>query len=185
MDRVFESFLKSEYDEINKLAADSDILEVLPLPRDGTSQAARPAEAPPQKYILRFRCKGFVREGSVMSEWDDWAVGVWFPEDYLRQAGAASVLTWLSPANPAHPNVRPPWTCTGELAPGTGLVEIAYRLYDMIRMENVTCVETDALQPELCSWARSKIAAGEFPVDMRPLKRRSRHLTRSAVEAEV
>ena len=95
-DKVLESFLEAQNREGLELARQSDLLDLYP---QGTA-------FPAQCWIARFRCKGLVttRHGHV-SLADDFAVGIYFPDDYLRRAHPAEVLTWLHPSRPHHPNV--------------------------------------------------------------------------------
>ncbi len=164
MDRVFDGFLRQQYEQGMALAQDSDLLELLAL------------EGPPapQHYLARFRCKGLVRttDGSVL-EADEFLVGVFFPSDYLRRADAAQVLAWLGPRNVFHPNIsdRAPFICVGRLAPGTALVDILYQCFEIITYQKATVREDDALNHDACAWARRN--AQRLPVDTRPLKRRA------------
>lgn len=73
-----------------------------------------------------------------------------------------------------HPNIRAPFVCIGPVVPGTGLVDLVHRLFDVITFKNVTMREDNALNKEACLWARRHIDL--FPVDRRPLKRRTLNL---------
>ena len=88
-DAVFTSFLERQLDSGLRLAAESDLLDLVPLD-----------ETPPQRYIARFRCRGLVRtsDGEV-AEADDFGVGISFPDDYLRRADPVRVITWFGPRN--------------------------------------------------------------------------------------
>jgi hypothetical protein len=162
-DKMFEGFLRRQQQEGEALARESDVLELLPKP-----------EEPPQCYIARFSCKGLVRdESGRIGLADTFAVGIRFPWDYLRRADALEVITWLGPANVFHPNISPvaPVICLGRLTPGTGLVDILYRVFEIITYNKATIREDDALNPDACAWARSH--PHRIPVDDRPLKRRA------------
>ena len=147
------------------LAASSDLLELFP--------AIIEEGLPPQDYLARFRCKGLVRNEGEVFEWDCFEVLIYFPSDYLRSANAFQVLTWSYPAQVFHPNIsaRAPFICVGRLAPGTSLVDILFQCWEIITYNKVTMREDDALNPEACTWARQN--QHSFPVDRRPLKRRS------------
>jgi len=165
-DRVLERFLARQEEEGMALAQQSDLLDLTPV-----------HGAPPVRYIAHFRCKGLVRVGSgEIREADQFAVGVWFPHDYLRRADPYEVLTWLGPRNIWHPNIsdKGPLICVGRLGPGTGLVDIVYQVYEIISYNKVTMREDDALNREACGWARHN--QHRFPVDTRPLKRRALNL---------
>ena len=161
-DKVLAAFLARQSEEGMALAAASDLLELVPV--DG---------APPQRYLADFRCRGLVQteSGEIVTA-DRFVVGVWFPDDYLRRADPFQVLTWLEPGCIFHPNVssNAPLICIGRLAPGTSLVDLLYRCFEIITYSKVTMREDDALNKEACAWARNN--QHRFPVDRRPLKRR-------------
>jgi len=191
MDNILRAFLERQYQDALALNDASDLVTLIPLSRSHVgdlTQRSRPLAAdedPPQHYVARFACKGPAKVNGRIVDHNDWSVGICFPDNYLRAADPATVLTWLAPMEIYHPNIRPPFVCAGKIAPGTDLVDIVYRVFDMIRMENVTTVETDSLNPESCSWARDKIAGGAFPIDKRPLKRRQIQLSVSSHRPEA
>ncbi|MCR9096664.1 MAG: hypothetical protein NXI30_20770 [bacterium] len=155
MDEILNSFLKSQREEGLRLAAESDLLELIP--------------ADDSCFVAIFSCKGLVRaaEGEVR-ERDHFEVGIRFPEDYLRYVDPSVVLTWLSPSEIWHPNIRAPFICLGHIAPGTPLVDLLHRCFEIITFDNVTMHEGDALNPHACAWARHN--RERFPVDTRPIK---------------
>ncbi len=163
-DKVLESFLEAQTREGMDLARQSDLLDLHP-------QGIPPVQA----WIARFRCKGLVTtpDGEV-AEADDFAVGIYFPDDYLRRANPAEVLSWLNPSHPYHPNISAspglPLICIGRMWPGMGLVEILYQVFEIISYGRVTVNERDALNKPACRWARKNMHL--FPVDKRPLKRK-------------
>ena len=168
MDRVFGGFLHRQYDEGMALTAASDLLEL------------RPMGAPPlvQQYVARFRCTGLIRTASgAVQEANDFAVGISFPDDYLRRADPATVLAWLYPREIFHPNISTttPFICVGRMGPGTSLVDLLYQLHEMITYQKATVREDDALNWHACAWSRAN--AHRLPVDTRPLKRRRIELT--------
>jgi hypothetical protein len=171
-DKIFEAFLKRQYEEGMALARSSDLLDLFPMSDD-----------PPDRYIAQFRCHGLVRssDGDVV-EADHFEVGIWFPSDYLRRAEPFQVLTWLGPCAVFHPNIsdKAPFICVGKLAPNTALVDILYQCFEIITYNKVTMREDDALNAEACVWAREN--QQRFPIDRRPLKRRALDLTCEAVE---
>jgi hypothetical protein len=162
-DRIFEAFLARQGEEAAALAAAGDLLEVVPL--GGT---------PPRRWIARFRCRGLVRvPGGEVVEADDFAVGIWLPDDYLRRMNPFEVVTWLGPRHVFHPNISPhhPFICLGHLAPGMSLVDILYQCFEIITYQKATLREDDALNVDACAWARRNL--DRLPVDPRPLKRRT------------
>jgi hypothetical protein len=160
-DRIFASFLRRQRDEGMALAADSDVLTLWPA-----------ADDPPQHYVAEYRCRGLVRApGGDVVEADRFHVGVWFPQDYLREADPFLVLRWLGPEHPFHPNIaaRAPFLCAGVIRPGTFLVDLLWRVYEVIVWSRVTMRESDALNRDACAWARRH--RDRFPLDDRPLRR--------------
>jgi hypothetical protein len=165
-DQILSAWLKRQYEEGMALAEASDLLELLP----------EPERLPPRAYIAEFSCKGLLLEEGHVVETDRFAVGIWFPEDYLRRADPFQVLTWLGPPNVFHPNIsdRAPIICVGHLSPGTGLVDIVYQLFEIVTFKKVTMKEDDALNPDACAWSR--VNQHRFPIDDRPLRKRVRRL---------
>jgi ubiquitin-protein ligase len=159
-DLIYESFLRAQAKEAMELASQSDIVEVTPL-----------SGSPPNSYGLAFHCKGLVRVGGEVKEGNLFHVGIRFPDDYVRRANPYEVLTWLHPLTVWHPNIHPRGgICIGPLAPGTPLVDLIYRVYEVIGYVKLTPREDDALNRAACQWARSNMHL--FPIDSRPLKRR-------------
>ena len=163
-DRIFDGFLNRQWEDGMALASASDLLELLPVSGN-----------PPSRYIAQFHGKGLVcgTDGKV-HELTHCAVGISFPSDYLRHCNPFEVLTWLGPANVFHPNIRFPVICVGLLEPGTTLVEILHRIFEIVTYQKVTMREDDALNRDACVWARCN--QDRFPVDPRPLKRRGLNL---------
>ena len=162
---VMHGFLRRQYEDGLALAAESDLVTIVP----GPSLAA----APPDHYLIRFTCTGLVKVHDAIVEANDFAIGAWFPEDYLRVANPFRVLTWFGPRHVWHPNIsnQAPVICVGRLTPGTGLVDLVYQCWEVITWNKVTMREDDALNRDACQWARANQA--RFPVDTRPLKRRA------------
>ena len=159
MDTIYRDFLKTQFEEGMALASQSDLLRLYPI--DGPI---------PQKYIAQFSSKGLVRDqnGSV-SVAESWEIGISFFDDYLRRADTFTLLTWLSPINAFHGSIRPPFICIGHVVPATGLVEVLYRVFDVIGYNRVTMLDQNALNIEACAWARQN--KNRFPVERRALKR--------------
>lgn len=161
-DRIFEAFLTRQYEDGMALARASDLVELFPMD-----------DPPPRHYVAQFRCRGLVQIDGEIREGNEFAVGIYFPPDYLRCADPAQVLTWFGPPNVWHPNIADwaPLVCVGKLAPGTSLSDIIYQLYEVISYQKVTPREDDALNKAACAWVRNN--AHRLPVDRRPLKRRA------------
>ena len=159
-DRILAGYLQRQFEEGMALSKASDLLNLIAV--SGSRQ----------HYVAEFHCKGLVQdESGDVVEADRFAIGIWFPDNYLREANPFAVLTWLEPLRVFHPNVSPhaPFICIGRLAPGTSLVEILYRCFELITFQRVTMREDDALNTAACAWARRN--QHRFPVDRRPLKR--------------
>lgn len=164
-DRIFERFMQRQREEGEALAAASDLLELSEYPFS------------PPTWVATFRCKGLVRlPDGVIEEADYFQAGIWFPPDYLRRIDPFEILRWFDPPNIWHPNVSDtlPLVCVGKLSPGTPLVDILYQLFEIITYTKYTPREDDSLNKACCSWARDN--QHRFPVDRRPLKRRSLNL---------
>jgi len=171
-DKIFEAFLKRQYEEGMALAGASDLLELHPMGGD-----------PPDRYVAQFRCKGLMRsQNGEVVEADHFEVGIWFPSDYLRRAEPFQVLTWLGPFDVFHPNIsdKAPFICVGKLKPNTPLADILYQCFEIITYNKVTMREDDALNTDACVWAREN--QHKFPIDRRPLKRRALDLQVESVE---
>jgi hypothetical protein len=158
-DKILQAFLGQQFEDGMAMAADSDILSLQAI--DG---------APPQRYIATFRAKGLVKDerGRVV-EADGCAVGIWLPDDYLRQAEAAQVLTYLGPPRPWHPNIRPPFICI-HLRPGMPLVDLLHACYEVWTW-NMVSTRDEGLNHAASQWTR-KQDPDRFPIDRRPIKRR-------------
>ena len=166
-DRILAAFLSKQHEEAMSLAAASDLLELAPL--------AGPAQGPSDRYIAQFRCTGLAKANQTprgpVVEANHFALGIWFPPDYLSRADPFAILSWLDPWTVFHPNIRAPFVCVGRIAPGTPLVDLLYQVFEIITYTKVTMREDDALNKEACAWARQHLH--RFPVDRRPLKRRA------------
>ena len=159
-DAIFRGWLERQYYEAMALAQASDLLELAPL-----------GPAPAQGYVARFHCRSMMKAPTAqIVETNRVDVAVTFFDDYLRVADPYSLLTVLDPSTLYHPNAHPPFLCIGDVAPGTPLVELLFRVFDVLVFANVTMVEHKAMNKEACAWARCNI--GRFPLDTRALKRR-------------
>jgi hypothetical protein len=150
------------------LATTSDILELqqVALNRFVATYASRTLACEPdgQPYeVLGFR------------------VGFYFDPGYLREVDPQYLISVLEPNRIFHPNGLGPFLCIGPVVPGTSLVQLLYRVYDVLTYNNFTPSERDALNPLACSWARRH--QFRFPLESRPLKRRSN--TGGAIEMGV
>ncbi len=164
-DVIYESFLRQQLQEGLALSRASDLVELVPTD-----------DELPAKYLARFHCKGLVKRGSTVEVASRFEVGIRFPPDYLRRADPNAVLTWLGPRNVFHPNIsdRAPVACIGAILPANPLVDLLYRVWEVITYRKRTTNEFDALNTAACQYARNH--AARFPIDPRPLKRQTRHI---------
>lgn len=163
-DPVYQHFMERQRAEGLALAEASDILRL-----------HIPPFAPPH-FVAEYLCKGLVRDANgEIKEANRFQVGIWFPNDYLRRADPFEMLRVFTPGV-WHPNVSAdlPMICIGRLTPNTSLVDILYQIYEILTYFKFNPREEDSLNREACSWARAN--QDRFPIDRRPLKRRSLNL---------
>jgi hypothetical protein len=155
LNTIFRDFLTEQARQITALAAESDILDVVALE--------------PQLYLLRYDCTGLVEHGlERIAEHRGFMVAVYLHDDFLRKVNAPLLLTLVEPRNCWHPSARSPLLCLGHIDPGTPLVELATRAYELLTFQNLGSSERDALRPEACRFVRNNLA--RLPIDSRPLK---------------
>jgi len=170
-DRIYDAFLRRQYEDGMALANGSDLLELYPV-----------AGWPPSRYVARFFCKGLVRAGGgAVAEADCFEVGIWFPSDYLRRAEPFQVLTWMWPPHVFHPNISDtgPFICVGKLTPETSLVDLLFQVFEIITYQKFRT--DDAMNGTAAHWAIQEENRRRLPVDGRPLKRRTLKLELDAV----
>ena len=160
MDTILNDFLRVQETEALELAAESDLVDVIPL-----------GPEPHQRFLVCYSCTGLVRTRDGITEADQFEMGVYMPSDYLRRVNPCDVLTWLLPPNTFMPNISFPFVCAGRLTPGTSLVELIHQCFEIVTCQKVTMREDDALNPAACVWARNNLE--RLPIDDRPMVRRS------------
>lgn len=154
-DSIRPPWLAKQYAEAMAFAQRSEILSLAPV-----------AGEPPYRYIAKFECDGLKKTADGVTVTGRHLVGINFPEDYQRQRYApGEVLTWLEPLNEFHPNIRAPFCCVGDIAPGMSLLSLLHQIYQMITWQRFTPLELDALNKDACSWAREHL--NRFPIDPR------------------
>ncbi len=158
MDTILESFRDTQHRQAAALAARSPILQVLRLDAE--------------RFVARFVASTLVADpGGQPRATEGFTVGFWLGDDYLRRVEAAQLITLLEPRHVFHPNVYEHLICLGAVAPGTPLVELIYRVYEVLTFQALTVRDDDALNRAACQWARNH--PQRLPVDRRPLKGRS------------
>ena len=163
-DVIFADYLRRQTQEGLALAADSDILKLMPMSGPGSD-----------RYIAEFNCRGLVQndQGEIV-EFNRFAVGIWFPENYLRSVDVGMVVSYLGPApRPWHPNIRPPFMCL-HITPGTPLVSILHSCYELFTWA-LKNTGDEGLNHAASQWARQQDPSW-FPIDRRPLRRRKLRL---------
>lgn len=171
-DRVMEAFLRRQLEDGLALAGESDIVRLLPMGGE-----------PPRAYIARFESIGLVETAAGQIERaETFDVGISFPPDYLRRADVREVLTYLGPHHrPWHPNIKPPLICVRVL-PGTQLVDLLYTCYELWTWR-LYATGDEGLNHAAAQWARRQDPE-RFPVDPRPLKRRTLNLEVEEIPAD-
>jgi ubiquitin-protein ligase len=163
-DTIYRRFMERQLAEGLELARSSDVLRL-----------HVPPSVPPH-FVAEYLCNGLIRgaDGEIRKA-SDFQVGIWFPPDYLRRADPFEMLRVFTPGV-WHPNVSTdlPLICIGRLTPGTTLVDILYQVYEILTYQKFNPREDDSLNKVACAWARENQA--RFPIDPRPLKRRSLNL---------
>ncbi len=161
-DAVFAGFLDRQTQDGLALAHESDLMRLHISPM-----------APPH-FVAQFFCDGLVREGDgEIKRASEFQVGIFFPPEYLRRSDPFEMLRMFTP-HVWHPNVsrEHPLICIGRLTPGTPLVDILYQIFEVLTY--VKWNTADGMNRAACAWAREH--QSEFPIDRRPLKRRSLNL---------
>jgi len=192
IDRIYADFLDQQHREAAELTAQSDLVKIEPdhssafdlrdafiqglltrgrrtAPRAPQLATPTAGDAPPSRYKIHLFCNGLVqmRDGTVAPA-NRFVVGVSLPPDYLRCAEAPRTLSLLEPVGAFHPNVAFPFICL-DLAPGTGIVAIAYALFALFSYQKVQL--NHGLNPVAAAYARQEKHRKRFPIDRRPLKR--------------
>jgi ubiquitin-protein ligase len=159
-DAILKAFLTKSHEAAMKLAAASDLVSLLPEPG-----------AYPQRYLADFHCRGLVRDAAgAIVEANHFRVGIWFPDDYLRdKPNPYKILTLLEPATVFHPNIRAPFICAGDLRRNTDLVSLLFQIFELLTYQKWAA--HDPLDPMAAEFARNNMA--RFPIDPRPLRRRA------------
>lgn len=170
-DRIWQRFMREQLKAASALTAESDIVEI---------HAERDGQSVPSRYLVRYNAPCLVCEaGGAVTRHDGYAVSIRFPVDYLRQVVPIQIVAWVLPASAFHPNLNHPFLCLGAIMPGTPLVDLVYRIYELASYMNFA--PADGLNPAACQWARHHMA--EFPITRRPMKRRKLDMVCDVVQS--
>jgi hypothetical protein len=163
-DPVMRDFLHNSADELRRRLRPGCLLE-----------AADLGEKVPWLWRLTFATRGLARdEAGGLRTVERHTVAVRFGPDYLRRVDRFEMLSLVEPAGAFHPNLRDAFICL-EVYPGEPLVEICESLHALFSWRLRQLSETDALNPEACSWGRAHL--DELPLDRRPLFGRTLSIT--------
>ena len=153
---IRETRLGNDYQRIRELVNRSELIHVLATEGD-----------PPEKYLIRFSCRGIEKiapNGSPVYR-DVHEVTIYLHAEYpLKQPQ----LKWMTPI--FHPNIHSTGAvCIGAWWPAKTLDELLLTLGEMVQYKNLG--PKDPMNSRAASWAlRNKRM---FPVDRRPLKGKS------------
>ena len=162
-DNILADWLTAAEPEISELCNASSRLEYRAIPLDDG--------LPPRIFLIGMHCAQMVHTSGEVERVDGRAViSVQIPTDYLRRPFPypGQVLSLAEPLNCWHPNVRGPAICAGPIAPGTSIVELVMRCYELLTFNNFTPREDDCLNLMACRWARAHMS--DFPLESRPLR---------------
>lgn len=150
---IRETRLRNDHKRMQELVSRSEFIQILET--EGT---------PPERYRIRFTCRGVERLSPSRRPIyrEEHEVVVYLHAEYpLKQPQ----LKWLTPV--FHPNIhRTGAVCIGAWWPAKTLDELMLTLGEMVQYKNFDPL--DPMNSQAAAWAlRNK---NEFPVDSRPLK---------------
>ncbi|HCB49681.1 MAG: hypothetical protein AMJ56_02300 [Anaerolineae bacterium SG8_19] len=153
---IRETRLRNDYKRIRELVNRSELIHILHTDGD-----------PPEKYLVRFTCRGIERlsPGGRPVYREEHEVNIYLHAEYpLKQPQ----LKWMTPI--FHPNIHSTGAvCIGAWWPAKTLDELLLTLGEMVQYKNLG--PKDPMNSKAAAWAlRNKRT---FPVDSRPLKGRS------------
>lgn len=163
-DTIFRDWMKLQVDQGMDLAANSDLVDLIPFPDPRALY-----DGVPCAFIAKFFGKGLVQQpDGQFEEAEEFHVGIQFRPDHLRRVNPFELVTWLWPLNVWHPNIRPPLICLGHgIPPGYEMVRLLRQIYEIISYQNLAT--HSFLNDAAAEWARNH--AERLPIEKRPLKR--------------
>ena len=162
-DTIFSSFLESEGGKLVELCGSSSRLSCRLIQADEA--------LPPSIFVVEMTCRHLVRQDNrICPSSEPCVIAIQFPADYLRRGGPrpGEILSLLAPRNCWHPNVRFPYVCAGPIAPGTSVLDLVFRCFEIMTYVKFTPREDECLNQAACRWARAHMA--EFPLESGPLR---------------
>jgi ubiquitin-protein ligase len=153
---IRETRLRNDYERIRDLVNRSELIQILNTEGD-----------PPEKYLIRFTCRGIEKlapNGKPVFRARH-EVRIYLHAEYpLKQPQ----LKWLTPI--FHPNIHSTGAvCIGAWWPAKTLDELLLTLGEMVQYKNLG--PKDPMNSKAAAWAlRNKRM---FPIDNRPLKGKS------------
>lgn len=153
---IRETRLRNDHQRMRELVDRSQLIQVVQTDGD-----------PPEKYLVRFTCRGVekLRPGGQPVYRENHEVSIYLHAEYpLKQPQ----LKWLTPI--FHPNIHSSGAvCIGAWWPAKTLDELILTLGEMVQYKNLG--PKDPMNSRAAAWAiRNR---RHFPVDDRPLKGRS------------
>jgi len=150
---IRENRLRNDYQRIQNLVDRSDLIHIVST--EGS---------PPEKYLIRYTCRGVERlgNGNRPEYRDVHEVAIYLHAEYpLKQPQ----LKWKTPI--FHPNIHVTGAvCIGAWWPAKFLDDLILSMGEMVQYKNFD--PRDPMNSRAAAWAlRNK---GLFPVDKRPLK---------------
>jgi len=139
---------------------------------------------PPNIFMVKLRCAHMVMEDDQVQRSEEPSlIAIQLPGDYLRRTyqHPGQILSLVVPRNCWHPNLSWPHICAGNIAPGTPVVELVLRCYEIFTYNKFTPEENDCLNPLACRWARQHMQ--QFPLESEPL--RDAHLDTAATSSDA
>ncbi len=148
--------LMSDCEALAALATHSELIDIAP------------GGDPPDRYRVRYRCKGLAKTeaGRKPGVTATHICDFYLHRDYPQRP---PVFVWRTPI--FHPNILPPerggTVCIGAWTPAESLADLVLRIGEMVQYRNYDLL--DVLNEEAAAWARRH--QDRFPVDDRPLAR--------------
>jgi hypothetical protein len=162
-DNIYTDFVERQGAELTQLCDSSSRLACRLIQPD--------TSMPANIFMVKIQCANLIKvDDQVRRSEEACLLAIQLPSDYVRRAypNPGQILSLVAPRQCWHPNVLWPHICAGPIAPGTPVVELVLRGYEILTYNKFTPIEHDCLNPPACRWARSHMS--EFPLERRPLR---------------